>query len=46
MYSVYRIAETCGFSGLEAYTHSWQHCDSRVEYQYGSQSWWSESGTV
>ncbi|MFB7497931.1 D-Ala-D-Ala carboxypeptidase family metallohydrolase [Streptomyces sp. NPDC056161] len=29
---VYRIAETCGFSGLEAYTHSWQHVDSRVQY--------------
>ncbi len=42
----YRVAETCGFSGLEAYTHSWQHCDSRVEYPYGSQSWWWESGTV
>ncbi len=42
--SVYRIAETCGFSGLEAYTHSWQHVDSRVEYPYGSQSWWWESG--
>ncbi|MFJ6569539.1 D-Ala-D-Ala carboxypeptidase family metallohydrolase [Streptomyces sp. NPDC091292] len=44
---VYRIAETCGFSGLEAYTHSWQHCDSRVQYpSYGSGSWWWESGTV
>ncbi|MBV2354010.1 peptidoglycan-binding protein [Streptomyces sp. J2-1] len=43
----YRIAETCGFSGLEAYTHSWQHCDSRVQYpSYGSGSWWWESGTV
>ncbi len=41
---VYRIAETCGFSGLEAYTHSWQHCDSRMEYPYGSQFWWWESG--
>ncbi|MFF3561433.1 D-Ala-D-Ala carboxypeptidase family metallohydrolase [Streptomyces sp. NPDC002574] len=44
---VYRIAETCGFSGLEAYTHSWQHVDSRVQYpSYGSGSWWWESGTV
>lgn len=44
--TTYRIAETCGFSGLEAYTHSWQHVDSRVEYPYGSQSWWWESGVV
>jgi zinc D-Ala-D-Ala carboxypeptidase len=44
--AVYRIAETSGFSGLEAYTHSWQHCDSRMEYPYGSQFWWWESGTV
>ncbi|MDF3300112.1 D-Ala-D-Ala carboxypeptidase family metallohydrolase [Streptomyces tropicalis] len=43
----YRIAETCGFSGLEAYTHSWQHTDSRVQYpSYGSGSWWWESGVV
>jgi len=46
-YQVYKIAETCGFSGLEAYTHSWQHVDSRVQYPaYGSGSWWWESGTV
>jgi hypothetical protein len=44
--STYRIAETTGFSGLEAYTHSWQHCDSRIEYPYGSQFWWWESGVV
>lgn len=44
---VYRIAETCGFSGLEAYSHSWQHVDSRVQYpSYGSGSWWWESGVV
>lgn len=44
---VYKIAETCGFSGLEAYTHSWQHTDSRVQYpSYGSGSWWWESGVV
>ncbi|MFE7358228.1 D-Ala-D-Ala carboxypeptidase family metallohydrolase [Streptomyces sp. NPDC057543] len=43
----YRIAETCGFSGLEAYTHSWQHVDSRVQYpSYGSGSWWWESGVA
>ncbi|MER7838144.1 D-Ala-D-Ala carboxypeptidase family metallohydrolase [Streptomyces sp. NPDC096040] len=46
-YQVYKIAETCGFSGLEAYTHSWQHVDSRVQYpSYGSGSWWWESGTA
>ncbi|MEU6092812.1 D-Ala-D-Ala carboxypeptidase family metallohydrolase [Streptomyces sp. NPDC047085] len=46
-YQTYKIAETCGFSGLEAYTHSWQHVDSRVQYpSYGSGSWWWESGTV
>jgi zinc D-Ala-D-Ala carboxypeptidase len=44
---VYRIAETCGFSGLEAFTNSWQHCDSRVEHpNYGSGFWWWESGVV
>ena len=41
-----RIAETCGFSGLESYEHSWQHVDSRVQYAYGAQSWWWESGVV
>jgi len=45
--SVYSIAETCGFSGLEAFTHSWQHCDSRKEHpSYGSNFWWWESGVV
>jgi peptidoglycan hydrolase-like protein with peptidoglycan-binding domain len=44
--STYRVAETCGFSGLEAYTHSWQHCDSRIEHAYGAQRWWWESGIV
>ncbi|MFJ6215701.1 D-Ala-D-Ala carboxypeptidase family metallohydrolase [Streptomyces sp. NPDC092296] len=44
--SVYRIAETCGFSGLETYTVSWQHVDSRIEYPYGSQSWWWEDGVA
>lgn len=45
---VYVLAEACGFSGLERYTLSdaHQHVDSRVEYAYGSQSWWWESGTV
>ncbi|MGW5093831.1 D-Ala-D-Ala carboxypeptidase family metallohydrolase [Streptomyces nodosus] len=43
----YRIAETCGFSGLEAYSNSWQHVDSRVQYpSYGSGSWWWESGVA
>ena len=36
-----------GAAGLEAYTHSWQHCDSRMQYpSYGSGFWWWESGTV
>lgn len=45
---VYVLAEACGFSGLERYTLSdaHQHVDSRVEYPYGSQSWWWESGTI
>ncbi|MFI1562864.1 D-Ala-D-Ala carboxypeptidase family metallohydrolase [Streptomyces sp. NPDC020490] len=44
--SVYRIAETCGFSGLETYSVSWQHVDSRVEYPYGSQFWWWQDGVA
>ncbi|MEV3908670.1 D-Ala-D-Ala carboxypeptidase family metallohydrolase [Streptomyces canus] len=43
---LYLIGETCGFSGLETYRVSWQHCDNRVEYAYGSQFWWWENGTV
>lgn len=31
---------------LEAYTHSWQHVDSRMQHAYGSQFWWWESGVV
>ncbi|MER5208322.1 D-Ala-D-Ala carboxypeptidase family metallohydrolase [Streptomyces sp. NPDC002825] len=44
--SIYQKAETCGYSGLETYTVSWQHVDSRVEYPYGSQSWWWQDGVV
>jgi zinc D-Ala-D-Ala carboxypeptidase len=44
--TIYQKAETSGFSGLEAYTEDHQHVDSRVEYPYGSQSWWWQSGTV
>ncbi|MFF7329885.1 D-Ala-D-Ala carboxypeptidase family metallohydrolase [Streptomyces sp. NPDC008150] len=44
--SVYRIAETCGFSGLETYSVSWQHVDSRMQYPYGSQFWWWEDGVA
>lgn len=44
--SVYQIAETCGFSGLETYQVSWQHVDSRIEYPYGSQFWWWEDGVA
>jgi peptidoglycan hydrolase-like protein with peptidoglycan-binding domain len=45
---VYVIGESCGFSGLEKYTLSdaHQHVDSRIEYPYGSQFWWWDSGTV
>ena len=45
---VYVLAEACGFSGLERYTLSdaHQHVDSRIEYAYGSQIWWWDSGTV
>ncbi|MFF0221574.1 peptidoglycan-binding domain-containing protein [Streptomyces sp. NPDC004629] len=44
---VYRVAETCGFSGLEACVHSWQHVDRRGQYPSGgSGSWWWESGVV
>jgi hypothetical protein len=44
--TIYQKAETSGFSGLEAYTEDHQHVDSRVEYPYGSQFWWWQSGTV
>ncbi|MGW5780362.1 D-Ala-D-Ala carboxypeptidase family metallohydrolase [Streptomyces sp. NPDC003863] len=44
--TVYQKAETCGYSGLETYTVSWQHVDSRVEYPYGSQSWWWQDGVA
>ena len=44
--TIYQKAETSGFSGLEAYTEDHQHVDSRVEYPYGAQSWWWQSGTV
>jgi len=44
--TLYQLGERSGFSGLEAYTNSWQHMDSRVEYAYGAQAWWWESGTA
>ncbi|MDJ0343808.1 D-Ala-D-Ala carboxypeptidase family metallohydrolase [Streptomyces sp. H10-C2] len=45
--AIYRIAETCGFSGLETYSVSWQHVDSRVEHSnYGSGSWWWQDGVA
>ncbi|WP_369148503.1 D-Ala-D-Ala carboxypeptidase family metallohydrolase [Streptomyces sp. R44] len=44
--TIYQKAETCGYSGLETYTVSWQHVDSRVEYPYGSQSWWWQDGVA
>ncbi len=33
------VARTCGFSGAKAYSGH-VHLDSRVEYAYGSQTWW------
>jgi len=33
------VAKTCGFSGVKAYSGH-VHVDSRVEYPYGSQSYW------
>ncbi len=44
--SVYVIAERSGFSGLESFSHSWQHCDSRAEHGYASPAWWWEDGVV
>jgi len=34
------IARTCGLSGMYNITSTAVHVDSRVEYPYGSQSWW------
>ncbi|SCZ02419.1 D-Ala-D-Ala carboxypeptidase family metallohydrolase [Alkaliphilus peptidifermentans] len=36
---VNNIARTCGFSGIYNMTSA-THVDSRIEYNYGSQSWW------
>ncbi|MFL6077879.1 MAG: D-Ala-D-Ala carboxypeptidase family metallohydrolase [Mycobacteriales bacterium] len=44
--TIYQKAETSGFSGLEAYTEDHQHVDLRIEYPYGDQAWWWQSGTV
>lgn len=41
--TVYRKAETCGFSGLEAYTEDHQHVDSRADL---GRAWWWQSGTI
>ncbi len=41
--TLYRKAETSGFSGLEAYTEDHQHVDSRAEL---GRAWWWQSGTV
>jgi len=40
-YAVYRVAQTCGFSGLGPYTRSWLHCDSRAELTTGTNTAWS-----
>lgn len=40
------IARTCGFSGIILYS-TFNHVDSRIEYPYGTQSWyWGTSGDV
>lgn len=44
--TLYKKAETSGFSGLETHNTDHQHVDSRVEYAYGSQSWWWQDGTL
>ncbi len=41
--TVYRKAETSGFSGLETYTAGHQHVDSRAEI---GRAWWWQDGTV
>jgi zinc D-Ala-D-Ala carboxypeptidase len=42
-YAVYRVAQTCGFSGLGSYVQSWLHCDSRAEH---GEPWSWGSGVV
>lgn len=44
-YAVYRIAQTCGFSGLGSYTQSWLHCDTRAELG-GPPTWFWHNGIV
>jgi zinc D-Ala-D-Ala carboxypeptidase len=41
--TVYRKAETSGFSGLETYTVDHQHVDSRAEI---GRAWWWQDGTL
>jgi zinc D-Ala-D-Ala carboxypeptidase len=43
-YAIYRVAQTCGFSGLGSYVQSWLHCDSRAEH--GPDSQWSWANGV
>jgi zinc D-Ala-D-Ala carboxypeptidase len=40
-YAVYRVAQTCGFSGLGSYVQSWLHCDSRAEHNSGAPWSWA-----
>lgn len=44
-YATYRIAQTCGFSGLGSYTQSWLHCDSRAEHG-ATPTWFWQNGTI
>lgn len=44
-YAVYRVAQTCGFSGLGSYVQSWLHCDSRAEHDPDA-SWSWANGVI
>lgn len=43
--AVYRLAQTCGFSGLGHWAQSWLHCDSRAEGAENA-AWSWAGGTV
>jgi zinc D-Ala-D-Ala carboxypeptidase len=44
-YAVYQVAQTCGFSGLGAYTQFWLHCDTRTEHD-PTAAWSWGSGVI
>jgi uncharacterized protein YcbK (DUF882 family) len=41
--TVYRTAQTCGFSGLETYNTDHQHVDARADM---GRAWWWENGGI